>query len=62
MVRETYRDSEAVLEHIGNMGDTFGALLACCDMELHVFGEPSAELMAASAELAPTVYAHFQSI
>ena len=28
VVRETYRDSEAVLEHIANLGPTMGAILS----------------------------------
>ncbi len=62
VVRETYRDSEAVLEHVANLGETLGALLAVCDMDLEVYGSPSAELVAATTELAPKVYSHFQSI
>ncbi len=62
VVRETYRDSEAVLEHVGNLGETLGALISVCDMELEVYGSPSTELVAATADLAPEVYSHFQSI
>jgi len=62
VVRETYRDSDAVLEHVGNLGDTMGALLAVCDMDLEVYGSPSAELVAATTDLAPKVYSHVQSI
>jgi len=62
VVQETYRDSEAVLEHIANMGETMGALLGVCDMDLEVFGSPSAALVAAAAELAPKIYSRFQRI
>jgi quinol monooxygenase YgiN len=62
VVRETYRDSDAVFEHIGNLGDTMGALLSVCDMDLEVYGSPSAELVAATAEMAPKLYSPLQSI
>jgi quinol monooxygenase YgiN len=62
VVRETYASSEAILEHIGNLGDLMGQLLGTADMELEVFGEPSAELVEASAGLSPKVYSPFQTI
>ncbi len=62
VVLETYRDSEAVLEHVANLGETFGELLSVCDMDLEVFGSPSAELVAATVELAPKIYSPFQRI
>lgn len=62
VVLETYRNSDAVLEHVANLGETMGALLSVCDMDLEVFGSPSAELVAATVELAPKVYSPFQSM
>ncbi len=61
VVREAYRDSDAVFEHIGNLGDAMGELLAVSDMELEVFGSPSPELVEATADLAPRVYSAFQT-
>lgn len=60
VVRERYRDSEAVLEHITNLGDAFGALLDACDLSIEVFGDPSAELAEATAALPTRVYSFFQ--
>ena len=57
VVREMYRDSEAVFEHMGNLGDTLGHLLALCDMELEVFGDPSQALIDATAEMGARIYA-----
>ena len=54
--------SEAVLEHIGNLGELMGQLLGTADLALEVCGEPSAELVEASAGLSPKVYSAFQSI
>jgi quinol monooxygenase YgiN len=62
VVRETYASSDAVLEHIGNLGDLMGQLLGAADMELEIFGDPSAELKEAAAGLAPKVYSPFQTI
>lgn len=62
VVRETYKDSGAVLEHIANLGDTMRALLGVCSMHLEVYGSPSPELVKAAAALAPKIYTPFQSI
>ena len=56
VVRETYVDSEAVLEHIAHVGDRLGAMLEVADLELEVYGDPSPELAEAAAALAPSVY------
>jgi len=62
VVRETYRDSDAILEHVANLGEAFGALLDAAEIGIEVYGAPSDELVAATKELAPTVFAPFQSI
>lgn len=62
VVRERYRDSDAVLEHIANLGDTFDALLGVADLSLEVCGDPSPELMEASEGLDVTVYRYFQGL
>ena len=62
VVRETYKDSGAVLEHIANLGATLGAILCVCDIALEVYGSPSAELAKATAGLAPKIYSPFQSL
>ena len=62
VVREKYRDSDAVMEHMGNLGELLGSLMSLCSMDLEVYGSPSAELAEAAAALAPSVYHHFQSI
>jgi quinol monooxygenase YgiN len=62
VVRETYRDSEAVLEHIAYLGATMGAILSVCDWTFEVFGSPSPELVAATAGLSLKVYSPFQSM
>jgi quinol monooxygenase YgiN len=62
VVREAYASSEAVLGHIGNLGDLMGQLLGTADMDLEVFGDVSAELKEAAAGLSPRYYSLFQAI
>lgn len=62
LVLERYRDSEAVLEHIENLGELFGALLELCDLTLDVFGTPSAELAEAAAAIPTRVYTFSQGL
>lgn len=62
VVHEAYRDSAAALEHVVNLGASLGALLAVSDIELEVFGSPSAELVEATAALSPPVFSPFQSM
>ncbi len=62
VVRERYRDSDAVLEHIDNLGESFGNLLATCDIAVDVFGAPSAELLEATAAIPVRVYGFYQGL
>ncbi len=41
VVRERYADSDAVLDHMANLGETLHSLLAISDLSLEVFGKPS---------------------
>ena len=60
VVRERYRDSEAVMQHIANLGDTMGALLATCDLSIAGFGNPSPALAEATTAIPTQVYSYFQ--
>ena len=63
VVRERYRDSNAVLEHMGNLGAVLGELLELAGpMELEMFGDPSEELRTTVAPFGAAIYAHFQSL
>jgi quinol monooxygenase YgiN len=62
VVRETYRDSEAVLEHIANLGASLGAILSVCDWTFEVCGSPSPELVKATTGLSLKLYTPFLSI
>lgn len=61
VVRETYRDSEAVLEHMANLGPVLEAIFKTGDWTFEVFGSPSAELARAAASLNAKIYSPFQS-
>ena len=45
LVFERYRDSQALLDHLKNLGDTMAAILQTCSGSGEVCGTPSAELM-----------------
>ena len=62
VVVEKYKGSGAVLEHVANLGPTLGAVLNISDMALEIYGSPSADLVKATASLAPKIYSPFQSI
>ena len=62
VVRETYKDSEALLAHIANQGDAMGAMLGVGDWTFEMLGSPSAELVAALAGVSLKIYSPFQSI
>jgi quinol monooxygenase YgiN len=46
IVLERYRDSEALIEHLANLGDIGEAMLATGSVSGELLGEPSAELRA----------------
>ena len=46
IVFERYRDSDALLEHHRNLGDTTAAIFETCSGSGEICGAPSAELMA----------------
>jgi quinol monooxygenase YgiN len=62
VVREIYTDSNAVLAHMGNVGEFLGQLIAMSDFELEVYGNLSEDLQKASAPLNPKVYSFYQGI
>ena len=62
IVLERYRDSDAVLEHLGNLGELLGALLETCDLSVDVFGTPSAELVEAASAFPTRVYTFHQGL
>ncbi len=62
VVLERYRDSQAVLDHVANLGPRLDALLATCDARLELYGPVSAELRAATAGLQPAIFERLQGL
>lgn len=63
LVREEYRDSEAWLEHMANLGETMGQLFAVSDISsIEVFGKPTDQLLKAIAGMDVKYYSLFQKI
>ena len=62
MVLEEYKDSASVVQHIGNLGDTLGALMGLADLKLTIHGDPSPELMKGAEGLDVTYYKHLQRL
>jgi quinol monooxygenase YgiN len=61
VVRETYENSDAVLAHMGDLGEVLGNLVGLGGgLQLEVFGNPSAQLLEAGAALGPAVFSYFQ--
>ena len=61
VLHEVYANSEAVLTHMGNMGELLGRIAELGGgMEIVVLGQPSAQLLEAGAAFEPMVYAHLE--
>ncbi|NNF28060.1 MAG: hypothetical protein HKN73_12615 [Gemmatimonadetes bacterium] len=56
VVREEYRNSEAVFEHMENLGPVLGDLLALCEMDLEIYGQPSPALTDVLTEFGARLY------
>jgi quinol monooxygenase YgiN len=62
LVYERYRDSEALLEHIANLGETMAALFETCSGSGEICGTPSPELMKALEGSPVRIYSPYQSM
>jgi hypothetical protein len=61
VVRETYESSDAVLGHLGRVGDILGPVVQLGGgLEIEMFGSPSAQLVQALEAFSPTCYSYFQ--
>ena len=61
VVRERYANSDAVLAHLGVVGELLGKIIELGGgVEIDVFGSPSAVLVQAAEALRPRVYSYFQ--
>ena len=62
IVLERYRDSEALIEHLANLGDIGEAILATGSVSGELLGEPSAELRAKMADSEVRLFTPFLSM
>ena len=62
VLRETYPDSNALLSHLGNVGELFGKLISLGDFSAEVYGHPSDELIKATSGLKIKVYNYYQGL
>jgi quinol monooxygenase YgiN len=56
VVLERYQDSNAVMDHMANLGETMGQLFSVGDFSAEIFGNPSEELLKAGEGLDVVVY------
>ena len=61
LVFERYRDSQALLDHHKNLGDTMAAILQTCSGSGEICGTPSPELIEQLKDSPVQVYKPFQA-
>jgi quinol monooxygenase YgiN len=62
LVVERYRDSEALLEHFANLGETAAALFETCSASGELCGSPSPELMKALEGSPVRIFSPYRSM
>ncbi|MGI0013665.1 MAG: putative quinol monooxygenase [Nitrososphaera sp.] len=62
LVLERYRDSQALLDHLKNMGGTAAAIFEICSASGEICGTPSPELTRALEGSPVRIYLPFQSL
>ena len=62
VVLERYRDSEALLEHLANLGETMNTLLETCSISGEICGTPSAKLVNALEGSGVRIFSPYQSM
>ena len=62
VIFEQYRDSNAVLQHMANLGDTLGELFSHAEADLVVCGDPSPELLKAGEGMNISLYRYMQGL
>lgn len=62
IVIERYRDSDAVMNHMANIGEEMAELSAVADVSINALGEPSSRLMEASEGLDIEYFAPLQRL
>lgn len=60
---EVYKDSGAVMAHLGNVGDLLGPLLEVAPLSgLFILGNPSDQVRQAFAPFGPKIFAHWNGV
>ncbi len=62
LILEVYEDSNALLAHIGNLGDLLGRLMSVSDLTIEVCGDPSPELRQVGESVGAKFYAYMQGL
>jgi quinol monooxygenase YgiN len=62
LVVERYRDSEALLEHFANLGETMSAIFETCSASGEICGNPNPELMKALDGAPVRIFSPFLSM
>ena len=62
VVLERYRDSQGLLQHLANLGETLSALRETCSMSGMICGTPSPELRKALERSGVPIFSPYQSI
>ncbi len=62
VILETYASSEAVLDHVDNLGDVLDRLLGLGELSEEVFGDPSPQLREILAPLNSKIYTRLQGL
>jgi hypothetical protein len=62
VIKEEYRDSAAMLVHLGNLGALLGKMLMISDMTLELYGNPSEELKATLIGSNPKIYSFYRGL
>ncbi len=61
-VRENFADSNAVFNHMTNVGELLGKILQISDLSLEVFGDPSDELKKVITDMKAKHYSFYQGL
>jgi len=62
IVRETFVDSQATLDHMDNLGDLLDAILEVSKYHPEIYGNPSKELMNDAAGFVPTYFPFYKGL
>ncbi len=62
VVREIFKNSDAAVEHLDNLGDLIDELLEISDYTPEIYGSPSKDFLNAAAGFLPKMYDFYEGI